>query len=443
MVETAGISGFTRSKTERSTALSPAAPAMPPGGLLVRLRRTAKPLREKRAAHVYAQSDCFPTESGVLFSWNAEGVVMKFRRKALMPVLGILIFVVPVIVVICRSADPDPVAPAGSSRRPEPRRDPTMVIRTDVMDAAARADGQALLDRMRSHWRSLYEFSLKHPGCGFVPPGRFIGEWHGYFTEVRLFSLGYPHLAEEWATAIVERAETPAWERYQALTCLGVLWNAGWSSAGPTLVNIHRHSPPGHYDPSVSLLSDGDREGRYRSLYRELARKGDYYGLHAISHWNEAQWPAILEEAREQLRLRPQENFILKIVDQQIQPRMAALASGEWQALVRKTLQRESEGSSTEHFRWALRIAFDRQPAWLEGVLRERIAQAYKSGAVLFDKGDRPISRGTVYDDMLVLLARIGGTLTAQERSYLEFYGYGCEPRARLRGVLQAKGYAS
>ena len=155
--------------------------------------------------------------------------------KRLLQTTGLLLPILPILWIICRSSDPAPVAPADSSRRPEPFRDPSLVIRSEPLDPAARAQGESLLRRMRSKWKSDYEFSLKNPGCGYVPPGRFNGEWSSRHTEVRLFSLGYPELAEAWATSALELPNAPHWDRYNALLALATLWEAGRTSAGATL----------------------------------------------------------------------------------------------------------------------------------------------------------------------------------------------------------------
>jgi hypothetical protein len=315
---------------------------------------------------------------------------------------------VPAIVVACWRSEPtiadyQPLptaivavpAPADSTRRRGPVEDPTLRVRKEPLDAAARAEGQDLLRRMRLQWKTKHEQFMKAQaegryGCGWRPPGRFAWEAMTDNTETRLFAFAYPELAEAWV-----REANEIWDFNRAVVAMGWLWRAGWRTAGEALAQVVRTTPQDEGAAARFLLAEGDREGRYRTLYQDLVRQAVRIAIPkpGSDAWVEFAKRAILEE--------PGPRFGSQITS-------------------------------------ALQIASDRREPWLEETVRARMKKAYDLRAVNFS---RPSTEDDAYDDVLLTLARIGGTLTQDEYNYLYYYGYSCDPRQRLIDVLREKNY--
>jgi hypothetical protein len=164
--------------------------------------------------------------------------------------------------------------------------------------------------------------------------------------------------------------------------------------------------------------------------------------MEALSYWDDPEAVTILVEAETRWLNLPAPKRGNSLITQEVLPRLRAFASGSWEELAKKAIREEAGPLYRGDIAWAFRIAAERRSPWLEEVLRQRMAQAYLAGAVHFTPQDRPRTDDDATDDVLLTLARIGGTLTDDERRYLVHFGYCCEPRERLGDVLREKNYA-
>ncbi len=320
------------------------------------------------------------------------------------------------------AAPPAPPAPAAR----EPRHPPL-----------SRREAQSLLNRWLADWawQSTVSETANPAGirdCGTRRPGRFVNESDSGTTGFRLFVLGYPDLAEAWALQAAENPVSPGWERSRALHALGILAEAGLGSAESTLARLGRHSTGYFRSVAVWWLSRADRSGAHRTLYRDLAREGDWAAAEALSHWPDPEAVGILQGI---LAGPP---GIVQGYAQESLVRLRALESVDWHRLARDAILSEP-GLAGSRFAWALRVAQERQAPWLPSTLGLRLDAARPSTLLRRIPPHLGVTDGG-FDDALLALAEIGGNLSAQERRYLRHYGYGGDPRERLAEILAERG---
>jgi hypothetical protein len=111
--------------------------------------------------------------------------------------------------------------------------------------------------------------------------------------------------------------------------------------------------------------------------------------------------------------------------------RLEVLGSGAWEERVRKIILEESEHN--EDFFWALEVAEDRRPSWLQKTLRARLTSEYQRRTVRLDP---PGENGFSFDEVLLTLAATGGNVDEKELAYLEHFGFACDPRKWLTDAL-------
>jgi hypothetical protein len=185
----------------------------------------------------------------------------------------------------------------GIPSRPRPAIETTHVVGHEPLGEFERSQGESILRRLREKWRQHYEFEQKEPRrCGWQPPGRFTREWRDGLTELRLFALGYPELAEAWAKGVAENRASPAWEEMKAIPALGYLAQVRWGTSESLLVDLCKNADPNARYYAQYLLSEADRAGHHRALYRELALQGDFPAVEALSYWRDAEGTKVLLE---------------------------------------------------------------------------------------------------------------------------------------------------
>ncbi len=279
-------------------------------------------------------------------------------------------------------------------------------------------------------WQSTVREITQPEGAGYcgIRSSRFSNEWDARGTEFRLLVLGYPDLSEDWARRAAENAASPAWERARALYALGILAGAGQRAAETTLLGHCRSLEGPLRSFAILWLAQADRSGRHRESYREWAREGDWAAIEALASWPDPEAVAILR-----LILGKRVPIIHGYAAESL-TRLEALDSEKWNQLAREAILAEP-GRVGSRYSWALRIGRERKASWLESTLRIRLNSAGASTLLRLIPPHVMVDDDG-FDDALLTLAEIGGTLTGPERAYLWHYGYGCEPRQRLAEVL-------
>jgi hypothetical protein len=334
-------------------------------------------------------------------------------------------------------------SPTGKSLSQQPLNPPPPAHR-GPLDAAARAEGEALLRRMRNHWRLEFEAQERAQaegrlGCGFVPPGRFAKEAQGGRTELRLFALGYPEIAERWCRQIAPDPRSPKWERWRTIYTLGSLAEARAADVAPLLADLCTDPEEGIRWLAQHCLATADRSGSHRALFRSLAKQGETESVQALANWPDADGLEICRLVRNKWVNQPYPlGGVHYSADAAIE-RIEAATSGTWENMAQKTILEQSRVFTSCHLWWALRYSQDRQAPWLERVIRQRLKKDGEMGAI--EIGTRGGMHSDVADDLLVALIEIGGALTEAEQSYLRRNGYACEPQRRLRDLLDERSY--
>jgi hypothetical protein len=188
-----------------------------------------------------------------------------------------------------------------AAQRPQPPY-PALFLRREPLDAATRAEGEALLQRMRRRWSRDHEQLLKDMAagrgrCGSMSGHLFIDEQVNYGQEVRLFALGYPEVAARWAGPAMQ-VDRPGHEQRMAQAMQAWLWKAGWPGADEPLVKLCREAPLDQWSFGPSLLAFGDSSGKHLGFLREQARRGRSSAFDALTYRADAEALEILKGSK-------------------------------------------------------------------------------------------------------------------------------------------------
>lgn len=319
-------------------------------------------------------------------------------------------------------------------------------LRSEPLDSAARAEGEEALRRLREGWRQKCERNRGSTCPGRRSQGRFANEWDCDYTEVRLFALGFPELAETWARDSVDNPDSPGWDRFRALGALCLLAKLEVGAAESVLV---RHFRDGEVWIRRSVQSSLCFKKKRRSFRLQLAREGEYSGIEALSLWAD---PEALEVCQDWVSKREEGDSRNEEAIRYAQCalfRLEALSAGAWQVLAQRTIEGqecapfEKCWMGDHHFDWAVRVALERHAPWLEKSLRARIAGILEGGWFRFEAPPSGIEDRSnwIADAALLALAEQGSPLDEKESAYLQYYGIACEPRKRLAEILEEKRY--
>lgn len=182
-----------------------------------------------------------------------------------------------------------------------PRFERPFLLRTDRLDAASRAEGEAALRRMREDWSRTSDRPFCKPAAS-----QFQAEWREGWTELRLFTLGYPELAEAWAQRAAEDPAFPRFEKGAAYSVLGWLAEARWGAARSVLLRCRKESLDDLGVLAIHLLDRADGIDARRRFDREAAISDDGGRLEAtLRHRLQEEYESgHVERGRSRMRVR-------------------------------------------------------------------------------------------------------------------------------------------
>lgn len=331
---------------------------------------------------------------------------------------------VPAAWAILRRPPEDNLVIPADANAPIRRREilPSATVNRAPLDAAARAEGERSLDRLRARWRAEYEASLRSNGlrCGWRSPSIFAHFLSTGQTERSLFVTAYPEIAEAWAVEAVADPEA-IWERYYAIFALGRLALNGFSRAEAALVERAREGDGEERLWPLALLAFD--LSSHRALFRERAREGDYSAILPLVEGAAEEDLAMFRDTLTRWRSDPSPRGSCHYEAQEALERVTILKEDRLRTALRAC--RIGQMDCHSRFRWLVEQARSRRAPWLVEELRGRM---------------RPPEEGD-YDEVLLALLDCGAALSESERNYLSRHGYGGEPRARLKELLKEQGY--
>lgn len=363
-----------------------------------------------------------------------------------------MLTLLPILLALCQCSGPDdepvrPVAPvprklvappqehkvttptpvASQPRQDKPDIADETVVRHPIsgsvypflsspLSATTRLEGEKVLEQMRNSWRLSWGGSV----CGTRRSG-----FNSPFTVSYLFARGYPELAEEWAQHASDSASVP-WETRPAAQILCELARNHYGKAESTLRRLCRSSDEYVRKEARAYFASVDR-----AALLALAMEGDQGAIELLSFRTDLDALDFCRRLivswadRPQPWLEARENARLAVT------RLEALTANKWEEWVRTIIEKES--SEHPHFFWALDVAKDRRPVWLHKTLRARLTSEYRKRPVRLDpQGEN----GFVFDYVLLTLGESGGSVDQKELSYLQRFGFACDPREWLIDTL-------
>jgi len=347
-------------------------------------------------------------------------------------VLGLLVW------LFSGDSKEEPAAtPAAGPKQKRPER--PVMLRGEPLDPAARAEGEALLKRMRAYWKWMEEENERkiakgELGCGTIPPGRFSKEWNWGLIELRLLALGYPEIAGSWALGEANAPQACSRERRRASEVLGCLLEARWSGIEPALIKLCRDSDPHVRHVALSWLDRVDPSGRYQDLFHELARERPSELTWFLGLRPDEKGRKLCEELLKDQTFHHSGQIGLE--------RMELASAKDWEERA-KTLILTARNFGGHEFFWGLALVRRHPPSWLAFVARQRLEKEKADGAFDVFRPGQSREPSCFADDLLVVLWELGAPLERPEQKYLAAHGYGCEPRRRLAEVLDLKRYGN
>lgn len=285
---------------------------------------------------------------------------------------------------------------------------------------------------------------------------RFVREEALSLREGRLIALVYPEIMERIMLQVAEDASRPPFERYYALYMLGYLVEAGRPAAKAALFQLANAQDPVTAFRAIDVLYPYDRACEFRDLYMRRSSDGVQAGFTPLSFVADSSTSAFMQY----LSSRPQDGsttaFDIHFLAAENLGRYQTLMSPDWQVKLGNLLVK---GEPVDDVSWALEAARRNSFQNLTDVLRQRLDictnQMKSFDQDYRDKYNRSITPGSdfeslfqtkgqlesmplYFDDMLLMQHELGGKLTDMERGRLRTFGYGCDPKERLKELLGA-----
>ena len=281
--------------------------------------------------------------------------------------------------------------------------------------------------------------------CHSDHPTHTMIEFQFHLTEARLWALSFPGEAERVSFPLALDAASNPDDRGLAIAIVGVLARMGNPRAEPVLCEVLRSDSKRAAESATWVLAEGDPQGRYRELYWQMARRGDFSVLEVLGDWVDPGAKQVLEEIV--VRRTGAENYMAS----RSLRRISWLESPDWADRIVSILG-SRQGMAFLDFDWALRAARNRSLPGLSDLLCKRLREVEVEhvefckqawGEVEGREGNPTHERNFTgsfevawldwnFDDILKAYAELGGVLTDLEQKRLYNLGYGTDPQKRL-----------
>jgi len=337
-----------------------------------------------------------------------------------------------------------PAAPRNVSRPVPPRQCPKPdperwhPIRREPLDEEARAEGTAALARLRAAWLRAFEEEQRQNAaghfrfCGCFPSSFLRQEAEGGWTEIDLLLRGYPAIAEAWAVSVAGDHTAPRWERRRAVEVVCLLAWHGFARAVAAVERLRTDADDWIRERTQQVVV---HHSNPESL-RASARAGVIPAIEALVVGPDAEASEILDEIE---RTRPPHTAYGDPVwtAEGCRVQLASFACGNWAEVAREFIRK----GASDDLPWALEAAKARRAGWLGEALRAALDADHERWSRHGEGGVLKVDTGWGFDEVLLALVEIDGPLREDERIYLRRYGYACDPRERLREILEEKRY--
>jgi hypothetical protein len=372
--------------------------------------------------------------------------------------LTVLVMVAAVLIalaVIYHAGGPSVADPSrGSARVPLPvtkglAPEPTVAIPEARQEESAKSSVADVGDRcLRRHLNA----AAKHRTTQWTSSLGFDRDRRMGYDSARLFAAAYPSEALGLALSWVHQEPPDAARRRFGFLVLEHLAKSGRQEAEQSLHSIAKGTGD-MADLALDALHAADSTGKYRSLYLERCRQGNFVGLNAVADHPDPEIQVALMDIE---KSNPGKEF------EPHNRRLAAKDSLEKCKLLEspdagdrlKALIRDPESAMPQWFEWALRAASVRRVPELAETLQARLLAAEKKAEefrkefvetsprvaeqVPLETDLRSGGGDLRYDDVLVAYWKLGGILNDFQKRRLYAYGYLGDPKERLAEVLDS-----
>ncbi len=292
---------------------------------------------------------------------------------------------------------------------------------------------------------------------------RFAVEEGLGLREGRLLALAYPEQVIPLATALAADPNRDKWDRIFAVRLLGYLAHEGHAGAMSALIQLaNQFSDVGSLTDEkeyvanqiIGQIADADRDGRQYAFFTQKCAEGFGTAFYALSSKPN---PANLALMNSLLAKNEAEEDVSRThrAATRVSEKYSLLNSAGADAWLEECLA-NLHSTQFDRTDWALAAARERKMASLPGLLRQRLDQSLAEARdlnarrrtiglspsepfeeLVANNGEVDGLGDRFYDDLLLVLAEMGGKLNDLEWRRLRTFGYFVDYSERLDEVLK------
>lgn len=264
-------------------------------------------------------------------------------------------------------------------------------------------------------------------------------QWEVFYgvRELRLCALAFPKESEKLALEGLQGGPKDEWTVRAFLQILGVIADELRSpTAIATLAEFAKSKDPVIGESALANLWPADREGVYRGIYLEKCNQGQLVAFEALGNCEDQPTIAVLEQIR---AISNESSIKLNAADALEKIRIMR----EFDVATLTQVISNPAHDRHDWLAWAIEVAKRKSLPNLAQLLRIRLDTGIKgtglpTSSIEMDPSFPHLTHieDPSFDDVLVALERMGGTVTEWEKKRLRVFGYACNPRERLEELL-------
>lgn len=297
--------------------------------------------------------------------------------------------------------------------------------------------------------------SLPHRGLP-MSLTRFQREEDWQLREGRLIAYAFPELLERLMTHAVVDPTMDGAQKYYAMFLLGYLAEQGRVKATEVLKQVASESDEIISARAVNIMAQADHGCQYKDFYMQRCSEKVAEAVKPLTFLGDAGTTSFLMGIASIHSDGSPRSFAVQYRATKALEKTEILASPDWQLKLGEIILKEE---MPREIAWAIEAARRNSLPQLAELLRQRLDNAMGEVSLFYsavqEKSGLPPEKrvpfeeiyrsqpafGTLpfyLDDALVTQFELGGKLTDLERARLRTFGYGCDPKERLRELLGA-----
>lgn len=285
---------------------------------------------------------------------------------------------------------------------------------------------------------------------------RFLREEDWQLREGRLIARVFPDLLERIMIRAVNDPAMDGAQKYYAMFLLGYLVEEGRPKAAEALKQVASSSDEVLYVRALDVMAEADHTSQFRQFFMQRSSQGISEAIQPLAYLGDAGTNSFLKSMASTESDGTRKTFRLQFRAKEALSKNEILESPDWQMKLADTILK---GEYYHEVSWAIEAARRNDFPHLTDLLRQRLDITIDQMSTLYSKlqkmssipPEQQTSFGDAYrsqpllgnmpsylDDALVTQLELGGKLTDLERARLRTFGYGCDPKERLRELLGA-----